>query len=139
MQHRKPSKIDLDKSSPPLQASPFDALAGVDGLVLAEPPPESAAIVPKVAPAPATKPGQRLILRREKKDRGGKTVVVISGYQGNPQVLDDLACKLRKQLGCGGTVESGEIVIQGDQPAAVAALLRKLNYRVAGVGSEETA
>jgi translation initiation factor 1 (eIF-1/SUI1) len=46
---------------------------------------------------------------------------------------------LKRELGCGGTLpakhDKAEIVIQGDQPARVAELLRARGFRVDGVTS----
>jgi len=134
MKEKRPGKIDLDAAGVPLQADPFSALQGLSAAALrpapAEPPPAAP------TPAPAKSRG-RVILRRETKHRGGKTVVVISDFPGPGALpapaLDELARTLRKQLGCGGTVEGREIVIQGDRPAAVAEALRKLGFAPGGV------
>ena len=79
----------------------------------------------------------RLILRREKKDRGGKTVVVISGFTelpgANAVMIGDLAKELKGKLGCGGSFDRQEIILQGDRAAAVNALLEELGFRVDGV------
>jgi translation initiation factor 1 (eIF-1/SUI1) len=85
----------------------------------------------------------RLVLRRETKHRGGKAVVVVAGLRANAHLAESeiatLAQHLKQQLGCGGSVErvasDTEIVVQGDQPARVAALLRARGFRVDGVTS----
>ena len=85
----------------------------------------------------------RLILRREKKHRGGKTVVIVAGLRSSAHLaeseIEKLAQHLKQQLGCGGAVErvtnDTEIVIQGDQPARIAELLRAQRFRVDGVTS----
>lgn len=82
-----------------------------------------------------------MVLRRETKHRGGKAVVIVSGLSAlrdfDAAAAEALAQQLKKQLGCGGTVEDAqggrEIVLQGDRAAQVAALLRKLGFRVDGV------
>jgi translation initiation factor 1 len=129
MKNKKSGKIELTTESSPLQSSAFSALGNVDVTRL----PVGNSLSIKSTP-PLVKGQQRLVLRREKKDRGGKTVVVITGFDGNPNALDDLARKLRKQLGCGGTTEGKEIVIQGDQPTAVAEALKRMGHQVRGVG-----
>jgi translation initiation factor 1 len=77
----------------------------------------------------------RVVLRREKAHRGGKTVIVV--YDFAPQItqakIDALASQLKKVCGCGGTVKGREIEIQGDQPAKIRALLEAEGFRVAGV------
>lgn len=82
----------------------------------------------------------RLVLRREKKDRGGKTVVVVSGFAelpgANAVMIGDLAKELKGKLGCGGSFDRHEIVLQGDRAAAVCALLEELGFRVDGVKTD---
>jgi translation initiation factor 1 (eIF-1/SUI1) len=77
-----------------------------------------------------------LTLRRETKHRGGKTVVIISGFvDRSAQVLGELEKLLKQRLGCGGSCDpqAGEILIQGDRAAEVAAVLGQLGYEVRGV------
>jgi translation initiation factor 1 len=105
------------------------------------PSPSSPAAEPvKPATSPISAPRKmrgRLILRREKKDRGGKVVVVISGFDAVPGssavMIADLAKELKGKLGCGGTFDRQEIVLQGDRCAAVATLLESIGFAVAGV------
>ena len=135
MKDRRPAKLDLNAAAPPLQADPFSALGSLPSGALKPAPAESA----PQASVPVAKARGRVVLRRETKDRGGKTVVVISGFPGAGALpgaaLEELARTLRKQLGCGGTVDRREIVVQGDRPAAVAEALRRLGFSVGGVVS----
>jgi len=128
-------------TGPALKHNPFGALGGV-GAASGEPaaaPQEAAANAEPKAP----KSRGRLVLRREKKGRGGKTVVVVAGLRASAHLaeseIDKLAQHLKQQLGCGGAVErvpsDTVIVIQGDQPARVAELLREQSFRVDGVTS----
>jgi len=103
-----------------------------------------AATEPAAAAGEASgKPSGRLVLRREKKRRGGKTVVVVAGLRASAHLAESeiaaLAQQLKQQLGCGGAVERVardiELVLQGDQPARVAELLRERGFRVEGVTS----
>lgn len=66
----------------------------------------------------------------DRKRRAGKTVTVASGFQHTPESLAKLAAELKKKCGSGGTAKDGEIEIQGDHVAKVAAELKKLGYRV---------
>lgn len=110
-----------------LTHSPF---AGLGGRATEEPAPTAPA-------APAAR--GRLVLRRETKHRGGKAVVIIGGFGELPgfdeRALAELAKECKQTLGCGGTVDGEEIVLQGDRPAEVAELLRSKGFRVAGVTS----
>ena len=141
-------KVDVSRSASPLQQNPFAMLGEVDALknLVPEPEPPKPARAPEPAkPAKAPKPvipknsRGRLILRRETKDRGGKVVVVISGFTelpgANAVMIGDLAKELKGKLGCGGSFDRQEIVLQGDRCAAVNALLEELGFRVDGVKS----
>ena len=135
MQSKRSAKLDLAAPASSLQVDPFAALNALPAEALRTGLPPAR---PTPAPAPTPpKPKGRLILRRETKERGGKTVVVISSFPGPGAMpgaaLEELARTLRKQLGCGGTVDGREIVIQGDRPAVVAGALRKIGFSVGGV------
>lgn len=70
---------------------------------------------PSFAPIDLTQCG-KLVLREERKGRGGKTVTVIRGVAGTESQLKELAQRMRRALGCGGSVEDGDvIVLQGEQ------------------------
>lgn len=60
------------------------------------------------------KKSPKIILRRERKGRGGKTVTLVEGIVGTPAQLEALAKEMRKGLGCGSTLEENTIVLQGD-------------------------
>jgi translation initiation factor 1 len=77
------------------------------------------------------------VLRRETKHRAGKAVIVISGLGAlsnfDADAIESLAKQCRQKLGCGGSVQADEILLQGDRAADVAAMLRELGFRVDGV------
>jgi translation initiation factor 1 len=66
----------------------------------------------------------------DRKRRAGKSVTVASGFQLTAASLAELAAALKKRCGAGGTAGDGEIEIQGDHVARVAAELERLGYRV---------
>jgi translation initiation factor 1 len=66
----------------------------------------------------------------DRKRRAGKSVTVASGFQMTAASLAELAAALKKRCGAGGTAGDGEIEIQGDHAARVAAELERLGYRV---------
>lgn len=107
--------------------NPFAALSS-EGL------PEGA-IVESDPVAPSGKKRPRLVLRREKSNRGGKVVVVVSQLPTHlsPPEIDNLCRAARKGLGCGGTVHDREIELQGDQVDRVRAFFEKEGYQVGGV------
>ena len=72
---------------------------------------------------------QNLKVEASRKGRGGKTVTVISGFQGKPEILEGLAKQLKAQCGTGGTVKENEIEIQGEHKQKIAEILKKLGYK----------
>ena len=147
-------KVDVSRAAAPLQHNPFAVLGELDVLknisTIPEPekiggsfgsaqdglrPPLQSAKAPK-ATIPKNSRG-RLVLRREKKDRGGKVVVVVSGFAempgSNSVMIANLAKELKGKLGCGGSFDRQEIVLQGDRCAAVNTLLEELGFRVDGL------
>ena len=89
------------------------------------------------ASAPPPKPSKfgRVVLRREKAHRGGKTVIVIDDFAPNigHAYIETLAGRLKGACACGGTKRDRAIEIQGDQPARIRALLEQEGFQVAGV------
>lgn len=65
----------------------------------------------------------------ESKGRGGKKVSVISGLPLSDSALDDLATKLKRSCGTGGTHKDGQIEIQGDHRDKLLTELQKLGYK----------
>jgi len=62
---------------------------------------------------------KKLVVRRERKGRGGKTATVVEGIRVSPSALERIARELRRALGCGASAEDGCLVVQGDQAARV--------------------
>ena len=77
---------------------------------------------------------QELEAHFSNKGRGGKTVTVIKGYEGNEEELRSLAKLLKTRCGVGGSVKDGEIIIQGKFRDKVMDILRSEGYRVKRVG-----
>jgi translation initiation factor 1 (eIF-1/SUI1) len=142
MAKKTPSKnVVATGTSEELTHSPFAALSGASA------PPAAVSGVAESPPPPAAagaerKSRGRLVLRRETKHRGGKAVIVVTGFDAakvDDRALEILAKNLKRTLGCGGTLErterDRELVLQGDRPARVAELLIAEGFRVAGVVS----
>ena len=74
--------------------------------------------------------GKSLRVFIDRKGRKGKSVTVITGFQHNPQTMQEIAKILKEYCGAGGTVKGMDIEIQGEQKAKVTEKLRTLNYSV---------
>jgi translation initiation factor 1 len=71
---------------------------------------------------------------RETKGRAGKGVSLITGLPLNETQIDELATKLKKRCGTGGTVKDGVIEIQGDHRDVLVAELVKLGFQAKKAG-----
>ena len=58
---------------------------------------------------------KKIVLRREKKGRGGKVVTVLEGIEGPETALFDWARQLAKSLGIRVHVEANDVILAGDQ------------------------
>ena len=74
-------------------------------------------------PEPAAPSDGIARISRETKGRRGKTVTVVRGLGLPPAELAELASKLKKRCGVGGSAADGVITIQGDKVEAVSAAL----------------
>lgn len=71
---------------------------------------------------------QRLRVEIDRKQRGGKTVTLITGFSGNEDDLKALGKWIKTKCGVGGSAKDGEILVQGDHKKRVADLLIKDGY-----------
>lgn len=83
---------------------------------------------------PARKSDGIVRVMRDRKQRGGKTVTVVSGVVGTEEELGTLAQQLKKLCGSGGTVKDGTIEVQGDHCDKIIAKLTTLGYKVKRAG-----
>ena len=73
---------------------------------------------------------QRLVVRIDRRRRAGKQVTLVDGFVGREADLSALAKTLKTKCGVGGTVEEGQILMQGDLRDKLVALLGSLGYQV---------
>jgi translation initiation factor 1 len=73
---------------------------------------------------------QQLIIRFEK--RNGKPATIISHFSGTRDELEQLAAKLKKLCGAGGSAKDDEILIQGDVRKKVVLYLQQEGHSVRG-------
>lgn len=120
MARKKREKLD---TSPPAPGGfgGLGALLQAQGLEGSSEP----ATAPAPAPVSAARKAGRVVLRREKKGRGGKTATVLEGAPIAAADRAALAKRLRKAMGCGAREEGQTVVVQGDQREAAKAWLEK--------------
>jgi len=87
---------------------------------------------PKSAPArgPGAPTDGVVRIWLERHGRGGKPVSIVRGLALDAPALAALATRLKRLCGTGGTAKDGEIVIQGDHRARIAAELENDGLRV---------
>ena len=113
-------KVPVDGSTTAPANNPFAAL-----LAGRSAPEDAAPAQDHIEEKPAELP-RKLRLRRERKDRGGKTVTVIEGLGAlDDERLEALAKQVRKALGVGASVDGDAVVVQGDIGDRVEAFLLK--------------
>lgn len=78
------------------------------------------------------KPNDKQTLRvsLDRKQRAGKEVTIIEGFQMNDENVADLAKKLKSHCGSGGSVKDNQILIQGDQRKKIEDFLKKQAFKV---------
>lgn len=123
-------KVGTDGGSP-LGQNPFGALSGLS-LPSAPATNNAASAVAKLgqqSAVPAKNRG-RVDILREKAGRGGKTVTVVEGFVGiGLPEKEQLAKKMQRACGTGGTVKDGRIEIQGDKRDGVAKILIEAGFK----------
>ena len=74
---------------------------------------------------------QKLRIKLDTKQRGGKAVTLVDGFSGKEADLEDLGKKLKTFCGTGGSAKDGQIIVQGDQREKVLQWLLKQGYKLA--------
>jgi translation initiation factor 1 len=71
---------------------------------------------------------QNLRLRLDAKQRAGKVVTLVQGFEGKEVDIEDLGRKLKSFCGTGGSVKNNEIIIQGDNRDKILGWLIKQGF-----------
>jgi translation initiation factor 1 len=87
-------------------------------------------------PRPSAPPaaGGRVKVRREVSGRRGKPVTTVANVPLDDAGLRELAGRLKKRCGVGGSVKDGTIELQGDHRDVVVEVLRASGYDVVLAG-----
>ncbi len=85
-------------------------------------------------PRSAPQGGGRVKVRRETAGRRGKAVTTVSGVPLDDAGLRELAGRLKKRCGVGGSAKGGVIELQGDHRDTVVEVLRADGYDVVLAG-----
>ena len=82
------------------------------------------------APLAETPPAkqQKLRVRLDTKQRAGKAVTLVEGFNGKEEDREELGKKLKTFCGTGGSVKDGLIIVQGDQRDKLLLWLLKNGY-----------
>lgn len=82
--------------------------------------------VPQQESLPAKQ--QKLRVRLDTKQRAGKAVTLVEGFNGREEDREALGKKLKTFCGTGGSVKDGIIIVQGDQRDKLLQWLLKNGY-----------
>ena len=122
-----------DAPAPDVTNNPFAALGGLrDALPAAEVSKAADGTPTDAEPAPenpatSEKGIARVVLRREKKGRGGKSVTRVEGLP--PDTLSAWAKRAKRALGCGATIEGEDLILLGDLVGRAAAFFEAQGVR----------
>jgi translation initiation factor 1 len=91
--------------------------------------PRKEAPAEKDLPADMQTGQQKVIVRLDRKGRGGKSVTVIEGLQMAQKAKEALLKQLKADIGTGGTLKERALELQGDHCGTIMTALEKLGYR----------
>ncbi|MDB4534561.1 translation initiation factor [Vicingaceae bacterium] len=72
---------------------------------------------------------QNLKVLIDRKQRKGKSVTIVTGFEGSDEDIKDLAKTLKSKCGVGGAAKDGEILIQGEFKEKILSLLIDMGYK----------
>jgi len=78
---------------------------------------------------------QKLVVTLQTKHRAGKTVTLISGFQGPEAEAEKMVKSLKTHCGTGGSAKAGELILQGDHRQKVLLFLQGAGFTQARRGN----
>ena len=124
---KKTPREDPGATAGALSHNPFAALsatATVDAASDTRRQPAPSVVAPSDRPptaSPSARFPSQIVIRREKKGRGGKTITRLSGVPTDG--LSSLTGEMKKALGCGATAEGADLILLGSLVDRAAAWL----------------
>ena len=103
------------------------AAFGIDPNADTEPQPET---TPERTDALTAQGRQPLHVVFERKGRAGKQVTLVVDWKADDEAVAEVAARLKRALGVGGSARGGEILIQGDHRERVKQLLAQMGFNV---------
>jgi len=131
MSKRSPSKISTDGANQAFASNPFESLS-TGGLPSG---PSLEQMRPK-ATEKSIKSKGRVVVRREKAGRGGKTVTTVREFPSCIPLkeLEAMTLKFKKICACGGALKGRVIELQGDVCDRVMSELKQFGYKPVRAG-----
>ncbi len=125
---KKKQRIETGDGPDALTSSPFASLGGLRDAL-----PEGEAEPAADESAPSPDVPRRAVVRFQRKGRGGKEVTLVERLELSPGELDRWLKELKGKLGCGGALEGGALLLQGDQRQRLPDLLAARGVRKVSV------
>jgi translation initiation factor 1 len=118
-------KDNKDKSpNEKLANNPFAALSALKDAL-----PSGVAQIPPKAALTKEKPPRRVVVRLERKGHGGKEMTRIEKLELPNSTLQIWLKEIKQSLGCGGTVDGSDLLLQGDQRDRLGAFFTTKNIK----------
>jgi len=73
---------------------------------------------------------QKLKVSLDKKQRAGKVVTLVTGFEGKQEDMLELSKQLKSLCGTGGSVKDDVIIVQGDNKQKIFQWLQKNGYKL---------